>query len=70
MKGDKDLPEDENQDDIIVEDEAIIQDEATEHSLYRPVKDNDGTIKHQLSGMYQGWFLDYASYVKIGRAHV
>ena len=68
MKGDKDLPEDENQDDIIVEDEAIIQDEATEHSLYRPVKDNDGTIKHQLSGMYQGWFLDYASYVILERA--
>src|SRR5574344_93556 len=68
MKGDKDLPEDENQDDIIVEDEAIIQDEMTEHSLYRPVKDNDGTIKHQLSGMYQGWFLDYASYVILERA--
>jgi topoisomerase IV subunit A len=68
MKGDKDMPEDEIQDDIIVENDTLIQDGVTEHSLYRPVKDNDGTIKHQLSGMYQGWFLDYASYVILERA--
>ena len=25
-------------------------------------------VKHQLSGMYQNWFLDYASYVILERA--
>ena len=28
----------------------------------------DANIKHQLSGMYQNWFLDYASYVILERA--
>ena len=38
------------------------------HSSYHPVKDDNGMIRHQLSGMYQGWFLDYASYVILERA--
>ena len=38
------------------------------HSSYRPVTDEDGQIRHQLSGMYQNWFLDYASYVILERA--
>ena len=40
----------------------------TGHSTYQPVKDDNGMIRHQLSGMYQGWFLDYASYVILERA--
>ena len=37
---------------------------------YHPVKDkgDDDTVKYQLSGMYQNWFLDYASYVILERA--
>ncbi len=39
-----------------------------EHSSYHPVMDDNGMVRHQLSGMYQGWFLDYASYVILERA--
>ena len=38
------------------------------HSSYHPVADEDGEVRHQLSGMYQNWFLDYASYVILERA--
>ena len=31
-----------------------------EHSDYKPVDQKDEAVKHQLSGMYQNWFLDYA----------
>ena len=39
-----------------------------EHSDYKPTGSHDEGIKHQLSGMYQNWFLDYASYVILERA--
>ena len=41
-----------------------------EHAHYQPKKENgdDDTVKYQLSGMYQNWFLDYASYVILERA--
>lgn len=39
-----------------------------EHSDYKPVNSKDEAVKHQLSGMYQNWFLDYASYVILERA--
>lgn len=39
-----------------------------EHSQYKPERDSDGMLCHRLSGMYQGWFLDYASYVILERA--
>lgn len=39
-----------------------------EHTDYRPTDTKDVNIKHQLSGMYQNWFLDYASYVILERA--
>ena len=39
-----------------------------EHSDYRPADAKDDNVKHQLSGMYQNWFLDYASYVILERA--
>ena len=50
--------------------EGLETDEGQEagHSTYNPVKDDNGMIRHQLSGMYQGWFLDYASYVILERA--
>jgi topoisomerase-4 subunit A len=38
------------------------------HSDYRPAEAKTETAKHQLSGMYQNWFLDYASYVILERA--
>ena len=39
-----------------------------EHSDYKPADTKDANVKHQLSGMYQNWFLDYASYVILERA--
>ena len=39
-----------------------------EHSDYKPADTKDENVKHQLSGMYQNWFLDYASYVILERA--
>ncbi|WP_291529350.1 DNA gyrase/topoisomerase IV subunit A [Bacteroides sp. UBA939] len=38
------------------------------HSDYKPADTKDVKAKHQLSGMYQNWFLDYASYVILERA--
>lgn len=38
------------------------------HSDYRPLDTTDDNVKHQLSSMYQNWFLDYASYVILERA--
>ena len=39
-----------------------------QHSDYKPANGKDGIVKHQLTGMYQNWFLDYASYVILERA--
>ena len=41
---------------------------STEHSDYKPADTSNESIRHQLSGMYQNWFLDYASYVILERA--
>ena len=38
------------------------------HSEYKVPAGGDGIIRHHLSGMYQNWFLDYASYVILERA--
>ncbi len=38
------------------------------HSTYKPVNRFDASVVHHLSGMYQNWFLDYASYVILERA--
>ena len=38
------------------------------HSDYKPVNRFDASAVHHLSGMYQTWFLDYASYVILERA--
>ncbi len=40
----------------------------TQHSDYKPVNRFDASAVHHLSGMYQNWFLDYASYVILERA--
>ncbi len=42
--------------------------EAENHSSYHPVDGKSEDVKHQLTGMYQNWFLDYASYVILERA--
>ncbi|MCH5182369.1 MAG: DNA gyrase/topoisomerase IV subunit A [Prevotellaceae bacterium] len=39
------------------------------HSSYSPAAATDeGGVKHQLTGMFENWFLDYASYVILERA--
>ncbi len=38
------------------------------HSSYRPDAGTRDGVTHHLSGMYQNWFLDYASYVILERA--
>ena len=40
----------------------------SDHSDYKPVNRFDASAVHHLSGMYQNWFLDYASYVILERA--
>jgi topoisomerase-4 subunit A len=41
---------------------------ASSHSEYRMPAGQDAAVKYHLSGMYQNWFLDYASYVILERA--
>ena len=43
-------------------------DDPEQHSDYRPANRFDASAVHHLSGMYQNWFLDYASYVILERA--
>ncbi|MCM1347632.1 MAG: DNA gyrase/topoisomerase IV subunit A [Bacteroides sp.] len=47
--------------------DKTIDDAMAPHSDYDPETMKDG-ITHHLSGMYQNWFLDYASYVILERA--
>ena len=55
--------------DEMIENDALEQDEAGEgHSDYKPVNRFDAAAVHHLSGMYQNWFLDYASYTILDRA--
>lgn len=48
--------------------EEQTMDEAESEHDYRPVNRFDASVVHHLSGMYQTWFLDYASYVILERA--
>ena len=54
------------------EDDADVQEdddlEEDRHSDYKPANRFDASAVHHLSGMYQNWFLDYASYVILERA--
>ena len=70
--------DDETRDDEIMEQDASGEQEgaaqddeqgdAEGHSDYKPVNRFDAAAVHHLSGMYQSWFLDYASYVILERA--
>ena len=56
-----------------IKDEEILEQQESEgaaegHSDYKPVNRFDAAAVHHLSGMYQNWFLDYASYVILERA--
>ena len=59
-------------DDEIKDDEILEEQESEQgvegHSDYKPVNRFDAAAVHHLSGMYQNWFLDYASYVILERA--
>ena len=54
--------------DEIKNDNELLDSEPQEHSDYKPVNRFDAAAVHHLSGMYQNWFLDYASYVILERA--
>lgn len=45
-----------------------LEDLTQEHARYKVPDKNDAHITYHLSGMYQNWFLDYASYVILERA--
>ena len=56
-----------------IKDQDILEEQESEgvaegHSDYKPVNRFDAAAVHHLSGMYQNWFLDYASYVILERA--
>ncbi len=56
-----------------IKDDEILNEQELEggiegHSDYKPVNRFDAAAVHHLSGMYQNWFLDYASYVILERA--
>ena len=56
--------------DTNIEDTSIEETELEELGTtdYHPVNRLDASVVHHLSGMYQNWFLDYASYVILERA--
>ena len=56
--------DEERRDDELLDDELTVD----SHSDYKPVNRFDAAAVHHLSGMYQNWFLDYASYVILDRA--
>ena len=51
-----------------MDDEIKEVQESEQHSDYKPSNRFDAAAVHHLSGMYQNWFLDYASYVILERA--
>lgn len=59
--------EDDNNNDI--SNQSVDDNENTTlHSDYKVLSNNESKIAYHLSGMYQHWFLDYASYVILERA--
>ena len=54
--------------DIEGSENAELTESAEGHSDYKPVNRFDAAAVHHLSGMYQNWFLDYASYTILDRA--
>ena len=74
MDDEKIVPENQNEmDDPQLQDNAEFEEEdkvidEVESPDYHPVNRFDASAVHNLSGMYQNWFLDYASYVILDRA--
>ena len=64
---DDEIKDDETKDDEILEQQES-EGGSEGHSDYKPVNRFDAAAVHHLSGMYQNWFLDYASYVILERA--
>ena len=70
----KQIMDDEIRDDEILEEDggeyqsSELEGGVEGHSDYKPVNRFDAAAVHHLSGMYQNWFLDYASYVILERA--
>ena len=70
----KQIMDDEIKDDEILEEDggeyqsSVLGEGVEDHSDYKPVNRFDAAAVHHLSGMYQNWFLDYASYVILERA--
>ena len=70
----KQIMDDEIKDDEILEEDggeyqsSVLGEGVEGHSDYKPVNRFDAAAVHHLSGMYQNWFLDYASYVILERA--
>ena len=70
----KQIMDDEIKDDEILEEDggeyqpSELEEGVEGHSDYKPVNRFDAAAVHHLSGMYQNWFLDYASYVILERA--
>ena len=64
--------DDDIKDDEILEEkdekQEEVEDASESHSDYKPVNRFDAAAVHHLSGMYQNWFLDYASYTILDRA--
>ncbi len=61
-------PEDIQEEQEPQEEEKATHSGPDKHSNYQiPNRENE-VVKHHLSGMYQTWFLDYASYVNLERA--
>ena len=59
------------EDDELVEDNELAEDNELvedDNADYRPTNRFDASAVRHLSGMYQNWFLDYASYVILERA--
>ena len=54
--------------DTFVNDSDEIQESESTFDPRIIVDTSDSTVRHQLRGMYQSWFLDYASYVILERA--
>lgn len=66
------IPEDINPDDNAAEQISDSEEEVSELNIApgapRPYCDPKDVVRHHLSGMFQTWFLDYASYVILERA--
>ena len=74
MMDENELPEELNEETLPETEDNEMEDDDTDtdtapsvHSKYK-IPENDEITTHHLAGMYQNWFLDYASYVILNRA--